>query len=173
LARWLPNGKIEFIGRIDQQVKIRGHRIEPGEIENRLRLHREIQEALVIDGSDTSGDKYLCAYIVPAGKKPGIQENNKNIDTNQLKKYLSQSLPAYMVPPYFVPLERIPLTPNGKIDKKALPAPGIKPGQDYEAPRNEIEKKLAVIWWEVLGRDAHYKHLPASMIIFSNWAATH
>ncbi len=141
LVRWLPSGNIEYLGRIDQQVKIRGFRIEPEEIENHLLKHPDVKEAKVLDKIDKSGDKYLCAYIV----------SERLILGAELKEYLSGRLPGYMVPTYFELLDRIPLTPNGKIDRKALREPGITPGEDYAAPKNEIEEKIATIWSEVLG----------------------
>jgi acyl carrier protein len=142
LCRWLPQGNLELLGRRDHQVKIRGMRIELGEIENRLLSHEAVKEAAVtvIDYPDgLLSDKTLCAYIVSAG-----------FDTEELKQYLSQSLPDYMIPLHFIQLEKIPLTANGKIDRKALPAPEIKAGENYTAPRDDIEEKLVKIWTEVL-----------------------
>jgi amino acid adenylation domain-containing protein len=141
LVRWLPGGELEYLGRIDHQVKIRGFRIEPGEIESRLSGYEGIEEAVVISKEDEKGDKYLCAYFV-AGDEVSIPG---------LREYLPGYLPEYMVPSYFIRLEKIPLTPNGKLDRKALPGPGFKSGEDYTAPRNEVEKKLVEIWSEVLG----------------------
>jgi amino acid adenylation domain-containing protein len=148
LCRWLPDGNIEIFGREDQQVKIRGFRVELAEIENRLVKHDEIQEAVVITRKEETGEKYLCAYVLYN------RAIDKTPDNRELKDYLSQFLPGYMIPSYFVPLERIPLTPNGKIDRKALPNPepgGNGGGYTYMPPGNEIEKKLARIWSEVLG----------------------
>jgi len=145
LARWLPDGNIEFLGRIDHQVKIRGFRIEPGEIESRLTQHDSVKEAVVIEKvSPGTGDKYLCAYIVPGnvGTNPGNTE---------LKSFLAQTMPAYMIPRFFVALEKIPLTPNGKLDRKKLPEPGFTVGDSYAPPGNETEEKLARIWSEILG----------------------
>ena len=143
LARWLWDANIEFLGRLDSQVKIRGFRIELGEIENRLLMHEKIKEAVVLPIPETTGDKYLCAYIV-----------GRDIDSKELKRYLSQSLPGYMVPTYFVMLDRLPLTARGKIDKTALPDPPWETGrEEYAAPRDEIEKKLLEIWYEILGID--------------------
>jgi non-ribosomal peptide synthetase component F/acyl carrier protein len=142
MVRWLGDGSIEFIGRVDHQVKIRGFRIELSEIEYYLLKHSDIKEAIVIVNKDENEDKYLCAYIVSDGE-PSI---------SQLRNYLSKNLPGYMIPSYFVPLETLPLTPNGKVDLEALPKPdkeeltGI-----YIAPQNLVEKKLAEIWSEVLG----------------------
>jgi acyl carrier protein len=146
LARWLPDGNIEFLGRVDYQVKIRGFRIELGEIENRLLMRHDITEAVVLCRADASGDKYLCAYYI-AGQELPVPE---------LREYLSNHLPEYMIPSHFVHLERIPLTPNGKLDKKALSEPGFTAGKTYTPPGNEIEEKLVGIWSEVLCRDTAY-----------------
>ncbi len=161
LARWLSDGNIEFLGRIDYQVKIRGFRIEMGEIENQLLTHSLIKEAVVIDQANpggapvTDGERYLCAYFVAVAiavdEISGTSE--KKLSAAELRDYLSHTLPGYMVPAYFIQVDRIPLTPNGKIDRRALPAPELTAGEEYTAPRNQIEKKLAVIWAEVLGRD--------------------
>ncbi|UCH97677.1 MAG: AMP-binding protein, partial [Candidatus Aminicenantes bacterium] len=163
LARWLPDGNIEFLGRLDHQVKIRGFRIETGEIESQLLKNKKIKEARVIDRVDSTGDKYLCAYVVPDGTHgpwgiPGgapIKEHGEMADGEvpALSEYLSQSLPGYMVPSYFVRLEKIPLTPSGKLDRKALPEPIVKTGDNYAAPRNKIEEKLVKIWAEILDVD--------------------
>ncbi|MGD2093175.1 MAG: amino acid adenylation domain-containing protein, partial [Candidatus Aminicenantes bacterium] len=139
LARWLLDGNIEFLGRLDQQVKIRGFRIELGEIENQLLKHEAIREAVILAKDDERGDKYLAAYIVPGGTPlPGLRE------------YLLKFLPDYMVPSYFMPLDEVPLTPTGKIDRSALPSPGIGAGEKYTAPGDEVERRLADIWEEVL-----------------------
>ncbi|HLP46187.1 MAG TPA: condensation domain-containing protein, partial [Candidatus Kapabacteria bacterium] len=143
LARWLSDGNIEFLGRIDNQVKIRGFRIELGEIENQLLKHKYIKEAVVILNNDAITDKNLTAYIVSI----------EAFHENELREYLQKNLPDYMIPSYFVQLEKIPLTPNGKVDRKVLPEPRMKAGKSYIAPGNEIEKKLVEIWSEVLGRD--------------------
>ncbi len=142
LARWLPDGTIEFLGRIDYQVKIRGYRIELGEIENRLLTHESVREAAVIDREDGYGTKYLCAYI--AGKE--------DLTTGELREFLLRDLPEYMVPSYFIQLEKLPLTFNGKLDRKALPEPEgrIDTGVEYEKPEGMVEEKLAKIWQEVL-----------------------
>jgi len=116
LGCWLPDGTINFFGRKDDQVKIRGFRIELGEIEKRLMDNDDIKDAVVIEGEDGRGNKYLCAYIIGAGKSPEI---------SKIKSQLSQQLPDYMMPHYFVEMEKFPLTTNGKIHRKALPKPGI------------------------------------------------
>jgi acyl-coenzyme A synthetase/AMP-(fatty) acid ligase/acyl carrier protein len=149
LARWLADGNIEFIGRIDSQVKIRGFRVEPGEIERLLVRHEYINDAVVIAREDKNGDKYLCAYV--AAVRPG--EVGPDEITAHLKNYLAHTLPAYMTPSYYALLDAIPLTSNGKVDRKALPGPELKIGTAYEAPRNGVEKQLAALWAEVLGID--------------------
>jgi amino acid adenylation domain-containing protein len=143
LARWLPDGNLEFLGRIDYQVKIRGFRIELGEIENRLSKHPGIKELVITDRTEEDGDKYLCAYIV----------SDKEYPASELREYLSRELPDYMIPSHFVRIEKIPLTPNGKVNRGALPKPELKVGDNFAPPRNEIEKKLAALWWDILGRD--------------------
>jgi len=140
LARWLDDGNIEFLGRIDSQVKIRGFRIELGEIENQLLHCEKVKEAVVIAREDVAGQKYLCAYIVPIGP-PNIEA---------IKGALLKNLPDYMIPSFFIQLEQIPLTPNGKIDVRALPAPEAVGAAAYEAPTDEIEEILAQTWREVL-----------------------
>ncbi|MDQ1354274.1 MAG: hypothetical protein QG657_4583, partial [Acidobacteriota bacterium] len=140
LCRWLPCGNIEFLGRIDGQVKLRGFRIELSEIESRLTAYKGIKEAVVVL-KEKNLQSYLCAYFVPV----------REAAVSGLREYLSGKLPAYMIPSYFVPMDRIPLTPNGKVDRKALPDPDIKSGNDYVAPSDETEWKLAEIWSEVLG----------------------
>ncbi|MDQ1355343.1 MAG: hypothetical protein QG657_5653, partial [Acidobacteriota bacterium] len=154
LARWLPDGPpaggavqgvIEFLGRIDQQVKVRGYRIELGEIESCLSLFPVIKEAVVTARQHENGGNYLCAYIVTHGKE--------SLTVSQLREYLSKELPDYMIPAYFIQLERMPLTGSGKIDRKALPEPDetfIDTGVEYVAPGTEIEKKLTSIWRQLL-----------------------
>jgi amino acid adenylation domain-containing protein len=155
LARSLPDGTIELLERIDHQLKIRGFRIEAGEIENRLRMKEGIKEALVVAREDKSGDKYLCAYVVPDrthgtwGMEHG--EEAPAVLAEELREFLSKTLPGYMIPSYFIPLEKFPLNPNGKIDRKALPEPEVKTGGEYIAPSNENEEKLVQIWADVLG----------------------
>ncbi|EGO65801.1 non-ribosomal peptide synthetase [Acetonema longum] len=144
LARWLPDGNIEFLGRIDHQVKIRGFRIELGEIEAELLKHPAIKEATVIAKGDTTAEKYLCAYFT-AGQELGAAE---------LRGHLSHALPDYMIPAFLVQLEKMPLTPNGKIDRRALPEPDGGSGRaEYAAPRNEAEEKMAVLWQDILGME--------------------
>ncbi|MCP4154924.1 MAG: AMP-binding protein, partial [bacterium] len=144
LARWHPDGNIEYLGRIDHQVKIRGFRIELGEIEARLANHPGIKEAVVLVKKDNAGEKLLNAYYTAA---TGDTQN-----TPAPREYLNQYLPGYMIPSYFIRLEKIPLTPNGKIDRKTLTRldnPG-KTQRETIAPRNPPEEKLAAIWADVL-----------------------
>jgi tyrocidine synthetase-3 len=151
LARWLADGNIEFLGRIDHQVKLRGFRVEPGEIENRLLSHQAITDTVVLVKQHQNQEKYLCAYVVPnSGYSPAGTVSLEE----ELRKHLQQTLPNYMVPGYFIPLNRLPLTPNGKIDRKALPEPGAAGGAAREnpiiTPRNAIEEKLTLLWSEIL-----------------------
>ncbi|MCP5051184.1 MAG: amino acid adenylation domain-containing protein [bacterium] len=150
MGQWLPEGTVQYLGRNDQQVKIRGYRIELGEIKNRLLSHDDIKEAVVIAREDSQGDKYLSAFIVPA-EQDTLLENELNIP--KIKDHLAQELPGYMIPSYFIQLEKIPLTSNGKVDKKALPLPGLEVRTEYVAPRDETETKIAKIWADVLGGD--------------------
>lgn len=150
VAKWLPDGNIEFLGRNDHQVKIRGYRIELGEIENQLLSHERIIEAIVIDKTDLNGDKYLCAYLVVDIDQI---EGEDGLSVPELRGYLAQVLPEYMIPSYFIHLDEIPLTPNGKINRKALPEPdgNLVIETEYVAPRNETEEKLTGIWADLLG----------------------
>ncbi|WP_051541154.1 non-ribosomal peptide synthetase [Caldalkalibacillus mannanilyticus] len=143
LARWLSDGNIEYLGRIDHQVKIRGFRIELGEIEAKILNLASIQEAIVTDQADNTGQKYLCAYFT------ATHEWN----VSELRAALAQELPSYMIPSYFVQLEQMPLSPNGKINRKALPKPegSIQTGTEYMAPRSAVEEKLVQIWQDILG----------------------
>ncbi len=147
-VRYLPDGNIEFIGRVDDQVKLRGFRIELSEIETNLLQHESVGEAIVLLREDTPGDKRLVAYITPA--------NNQMPDVSILRAYLAKQLPAYMLPSAFVMLNKIPLNPNGKADRKALPAPDNKRpdiAQAYVAPRTPLEHLLANSWCKVLQLD--------------------
>ncbi|MFM7910426.1 MAG: non-ribosomal peptide synthetase, partial [Microcystis sp.] len=142
LARYLPDGNIEYLGRIDNQVKLRGFRIELGEIEALLNQNQAVQSSCVIVREDNPGDKRLVAYVVP---QPEI-----NLTINEIRQFLRAKLPDYMVPTAFVLLDTFPLTPNGKIDRRALPVPDLQSQGEYIAPRNPIEEKIAQIWGEVL-----------------------
>ncbi|AUS26695.1 bacitracin synthetase [Paenibacillus polymyxa] len=143
MVRLNADGTLEYKGRIDAQVKIRGYRIELGEVETQLLKLEAVQEAVVIAREDEQGQKQLCAYVVA----------NEEVVASVLRSTLSQKLPGYMIPSYLVQLEQMPLTPNGKIDRKALPAPedSLQTGADYVAPRTWVEVKLAQIWQDVLG----------------------
>ena len=149
LARFLPDGNIEFLGRLDQQVKIRGFRIELGEIENHLLRHPRIKEAVVVDRQGHDGDKYLCAYIVPLSPNQTSPTNGTN--RTNLRQYLAEFLPSYMIPASFVELEEIPLTANGKVDRRALPEPEWQSGRRYAAPRTQLELQLVELWAQILG----------------------
>jgi tyrocidine synthetase-3 len=148
LACWLSDGNIEFLGRIDHQVKIRGYRIELSEIESLLKKHPDIKEAVVTANGENSEDRNLCAYVVPRNSDSGLPTE---LTSTELKEYLSQKLPDYMIPSHFLNLAKLPLTSNGKIDRKVLPEPGIQSGFKYVAPRNPLEEKLVEIWSDVLG----------------------
>ncbi|QUH28821.1 non-ribosomal peptide synthetase [Vallitalea guaymasensis] len=143
IARWMHDGNMEFLGRKDQQVKIRGYRIEIGEIEYQLLQHSSIKEVYVMARDGEGKNKYLCAYIVA----------EKDLTVAKLRKYLGDLLPAYMIPSYFIQIPKMPITSNGKLDRKALPMPdgSINIGNTYEEPNNEIQEKLSTIWSEVLG----------------------
>jgi amino acid adenylation domain-containing protein len=145
LMRWLPNGQIEFVGRNDFQIKVRGFRVELGEIESVLRAHESVREAVVVARTDARGDAYLTAYVVAArGPLPAAGE---------LRAFLKEKLPEYMLPSVYVVLDKLPLTPHGKVDRQALPRPeGTERELDvpFVAPRNAIEEVLAEVFGEVL-----------------------
>jgi amino acid adenylation domain-containing protein len=145
LARYQPDGNIEFLGRIDFQTKIRGNRVELGEIEAVLNQHSAVNEAVVMVREDTPGNTRLVAYIIP--------KKTETISTGALRNYVKQKLPDFMVPSHFVTLDRFPLTPSGKTDRMALPAPTtLRPEVEavYVAPRTETERTMAPIWRAVL-----------------------
>jgi hypothetical protein len=144
LARLNPEGCFEYVGRTDHQVKVRGYRVEPGEIEAALAAYPKVSQCAVLAREDIPGDKRLVAYLVANGVQPEVEE---------LREYLKSQLPSYMLPSTFIMLDSFPLTPNGKVDRKALPAPGqFRPNlrQTYNAPRNELEEKLVSLWAEAL-----------------------
>jgi amino acid adenylation domain-containing protein len=145
LGRWLPDGNIEFIGRKDNQVKIRGYRIELGEIENALLQHDWINDAAVIVKEDANGDMSLVAYII----------SEKELNSSTIRMELSKRLPEYMLPAHYVQLDQLPLTLNGKINKKALldsKGLALSSGEEYLAPRNKIEEQLVELWEEILNK---------------------
>ena len=142
LARYREDGNIEFLGRIDHQVKLRGFRIELGEIEAVLDTHLQIERAVVLATDDLTGNKRLVAYLA----------SKESVKTAELRGFLAEQLPEYMIPSIFITLETIPLTPNGKIDRRALPAPDIRQEMEksYQAPATAEEKSIADIWKTVL-----------------------
>jgi acyl-coenzyme A synthetase/AMP-(fatty) acid ligase len=143
LVRWLADGNLEYIGRNDFQIKISGHRIELGEIEATLLKHGDVSQAAVIaSNEDIHGNKRLIAYIVPGEFTPFATE---------LMEFLAERLPEYMIPSVIINLEKLPLTINGKVDRRALPDPEFKDVDTYVMPRNELERELCQIWAEVLG----------------------
>ena len=147
-GRWLANGDIEFFGRIDFQLKIRGFRIEAGEIEQQLLDHPAIESAIVL-GKVINGTTELVAYLT--------QNKKETLSLENLRAYLSEDLPAYMVPAYFVEMEVFPLTKNGKIDRKALPEPeglSITSGVEFIAPRNNTEEKITIAFADILSIEA-------------------
>lgn len=144
-ARYLPDGQIDFLGRIDNQVKVRGYRIEPGEIEQVFKQHPAVMNIAVIVREDTPGDKRLVAYLVA--------QDGKVLDTSELRSFGKEKLPQYMMPFAFVVLPALPLTPNGKVDRKALPAPeksDVKTDAPYLPPQTELERIVTDIWQHVL-----------------------
>ena len=142
VAKWCEDGNIKLIGRKDDQIKLRGFRIELGEIENRLLELAKIKNAIVVVLEDTTNNKCICAYYIP----------NETVTVEEIRNYLSERLPEYMVPAYMIELAEIPLTVNGKIDRKNLPKPelNLNSGVDYVEPSNEIEIKIAKQWEKVL-----------------------
>ncbi len=145
IARYLSNGNIEFIGRVDHQVKIHGYRIELGEIETALLKHPAIKETVVVAKEDKSGNKRLIAYTVT--------DFTQTVTTDDLRHFLQQQLPEYMVPNTFVQMQALPLTPNGKVNRAILPNPTTQglSSKNFVAPRNLIEQKLAEVWVQILG----------------------
>ncbi|HEX8432754.1 MAG TPA: amino acid adenylation domain-containing protein, partial [Longimicrobium sp.] len=140
-ARWSAEGALQFLGRDDDQVKIRGFRVELGEVESRLATHAEVREAVVMARQDAAGGKRLVAYVVGDAR------------AEAMRAHLAEQLPDYMVPAAYVRLDAFPLTPNGKVDRKALPAPegDAFAAREYEAPLGETERALAEVWAEMLG----------------------
>ncbi|MFD6286392.1 amino acid adenylation domain-containing protein, partial [Streptomyces sp. NPDC060205] len=145
-ARFLPNGTLEYLGRADKQIKVRGFRIEPGEIESLLAAHPAVRSAVVTASGDGT-DRRLVAYLVPAAHTAGVP------DAEELRAHLRRELPDYMIPSAFVELAALPLTANGKLDRAALPEPAHATAADFAAPAGATEEQLARIWSEVLGVD--------------------
>lgn len=145
LARYHANGNLEFLARVDQQIKIRGFRVELGEIETVLLEHPRVKQGVVIVRQDLPGDARLVAYLVPA--------DSLGADARELRQFLRKKLPDYMIPQHFVELDALPRTPNGKINRKALPKPdaGMHADDNYREPTTPIEKELAAIWANILG----------------------
>ncbi|MEI3790591.1 MULTISPECIES: AMP-binding protein, partial [unclassified Chryseobacterium] len=145
IARWLPDGNIEFLGRKDFQVKVRGYRIETNEVETVLTKHNSISQTIV-DTKEINGDNILIAFYVK-------KDPTEKLDKSELRDYMQSKVPEYMVPGFFIEIDSVPLTPNGKINRRALP--DVKEDdmvrKEYVAPKNETEKKLVKIWQEVLG----------------------
>ncbi len=152
LGIWLPDGTIEILGRIDNQVKIRGHRIEPEEVIARINALEHIKKSYVLVKQDSEDKKYLLAYFVPEASWLK-QQSDAQQRARELKLTLKSLMPDYMVPSFYVEIDELPLTPNGKIDTKALPeADLMQAASVYQAPHNELEQKLVAIWAEVLGQ---------------------
>jgi len=147
LGRWLPDGKVEFLGRIDHQVKIRGNRVELREIENHLLRHPAVKEAAVVAREDREGENNLYAFFTA----------NKEITAAHIRQFLLKTLPDYMIPAHFIYMEKLPVTPNGKIDRKVLvkmeTGESIDIGIEYQPPRNEFEKKIEAIWLHLLDKE--------------------
>lgn len=143
LARWLPNGEMEYLGRIDEQVKIRGYRIELSEIESVLRNQPGISDVAVV-ALEVGGDKSICAYLIPTNQE-------QQLDMSEIKNDLRDKLPEYMLPGFMMQIDALPLTSNGKLDAKALPEPNALAGQEYMPPRTKTEKVITDIFEEILG----------------------
>ena len=157
-GRWLASGEIEYLGRNDFQIKLRGYRIEPGEIEAHLLAHPAVAQAVVVLRNDERSNPHLIAYWVPRSPEQGSRPSEtatsgeRAVTADQLRGYLTERLPEYMVPAAFVVLEALPLTPNGKLDRRALPAPSFSGDrQQRVAPATELERQLHGLWSEVLG----------------------
>ena len=140
LAKWTLDGNIEFLGREDNQVKIRGYRIELGEIEVAMESIDEIKEAIVVVKMSDKEEKYICAYLT----------SEKDIETLDIRSVLLDQLPGYMIPTYFIQLEKLPLNSNGKVDRKSLPEPDVIAGENHVTPSNVIEENILEIWSDVL-----------------------
>src|SRR3989440_271733 len=167
LARYLPDGSLEFVGRLDHQVKLRGYRIELGEIEQALLHHPAVSECVVVVRQSQAGSKQLVAYVVAA-------QDQEAVEQAELRSFLGERLPEYMVPSHLMALEALPLTANGKVDRRALPAPEplADTREPYAAPRTSIEQSLMEIWSQVLRlpnphhwNQAFLLHAPAELSV--------
>jgi acyl carrier protein len=144
-VRWRPDGELEYFGRGDAQVKVRGFRIELGEVEAALRAHPQVREAVAVVREDVPGDRRIVAYLVPdAGVEAAAP-------AAELRAWLGERLPGYMVPSALVALGALPLTGSGKVDRRALPVPGGAASREYVAPRGPMEERVAAVFAEVLG----------------------
>nr|OLE60252.1 MAG: hypothetical protein AUI36_12480 [Cyanobacteria bacterium 13_1_40CM_2_61_4] len=142
-ARWLPGGVLDFVGRVDDQIKLRGFRIEMGDIEAILIQHDAIRDAAVVVREDAPGEQRLVAYIV----------SDRDVSASDVRQFLQDRLPRYMIPAAFVELPAPPLTSNGKVDRRALPRPDVHPESAYVAPQSELEEAVEAIWRQVLRAD--------------------
>jgi aspartate racemase len=149
LVRWRADGVLEFCGRADDQVKIRGFRVEPGEVETVLGRHPAVRQCAVLVREDRPGDKRLTAYLVPSGGSGEV--DGAELDRAGMRSWAAERLPDYLVPAAFVVLPELPRTGNGKLDRKALPAPEIAASATSRAPRDEREETLCALYTEVLG----------------------
>ena len=149
LARFRDDGEIEYLGRVDHQLKLNGIRVEPGEIESALRECEEVVEAVVQLRSDAPGEPRLTAYLTRTGPHTTLSDDQRE----DIRSQLLERLPAPMIPTHYVALEALPFLSNGKIDRQSLPAPESAGTPTFEPPRNETERLLATIWNEVLGID--------------------
>ncbi|HEX7956271.1 MAG TPA: phosphopantetheine-binding protein, partial [Pyrinomonadaceae bacterium] len=144
VARYQPDGQVEFLGRVDQQIKIRGYRLEPGEVEAAIKRMPGVREAVVVAREDVPGEKRLLAYFTA----------ESDVSVNELRRHVKECLPEHMIPSAFVWLEALPLTPSGKVDRRVLPAPDrVRPEleNEYEPPQTPVEEELCGIWSRVLG----------------------
>ena len=168
VGRWLPDGRIEFLGRLDQQLKIRGFRIEPAEIEHVLRAYPGLSEVVVIGRKNNTGETRLCAYVVM----------KEALDQRAIYEFASRHLPDYMVPVFFVQIDEIPLTPNGKIEQNSLPEPVAQDliRREYEPPQTDIEHTIVSVWQELLavekiGVNDHFFELGGHSLLASRAVA--
>ncbi|ATL28462.1 non-ribosomal peptide synthetase [Streptomyces formicae] len=151
LARWCADGTVEFLGRADFQVKIRGFRVELGEVEAAIATHPDVAQVAVVAREDQPGDKRLVAYVIPSSTDSTEQARDPELVNRELRRYVGERLPEFMVPAAVVVLDALPLTANGKLDRRALPAPDYAAASAFRAPRSERERALCEIFAEVLG----------------------